>query len=262
MENAFQVSSLVVITGAARGIGQATAVAIAKQIQKSKQSQASRLVLLDILDLSATREQIQTASDVPVSLVSCDLSETDRFDELTNRVLQDVNPKAFQQAFLINNAATLLYKLPWEFDPVEIEKYLRLNVASMVALSAWFVRTFKSPDCQVLLVNLTSASTRRPVRATVAYSMSNTAREVFIRDMVNDDSSVCGFSFGPGIVDTEMTRTSILSGNEKDPDLIKRMDKLRAQGVITTPAHVADKMVTAIVEKRYQNGGRVDAAEI
>jgi sepiapterin reductase len=169
-------TTLVIITGASKGIGRSTACAFAKD---------PRINMLDLCLVARNQEGLfQTQSlarnalppdkNVDSSVHSIDLSNLDTLetkikDTFQQKMKQNNN---YERAILINNAASLGYvgpssELP---SPADLKGSVDFNITSSVWLSSYFVRYFghrHKIKCNV--VNMSSLCAVAPFKTMAMY---------------------------------------------------------------------------------------------
>ena len=172
-------NSLVVITGASRGIGRAIAIAIADEVKEASCNRPTAVAMLTpplhlVLVARSAALLLETASlvdersggcksekTVPLSIVtSChemDLSDLDSLPEKLNQVLEPLASEDYDLCWLINNAGSLgplgmtssLCQRGASSSPSSALKELRnaidLNVTSAMWISSQFTETFLPP---------------------------------------------------------------------------------------------------------------------
>ena len=159
---ASKMKSFCVITGAGRGIGRATAKALAKNFAAD-----SILVLTDILPaelLDAQHEITECCPGVAVRAVPADLSSKATVSKVLDDITYGVTASEFERVILINNAASI-----WEITRLEsevgvsdiesLEQDWMLNVLSPLLMASHVLKTYPKRDgLRRIVVNISTVS--------------------------------------------------------------------------------------------------------
>jgi NAD(P)-dependent dehydrogenase (short-subunit alcohol dehydrogenase family) len=217
---------LALVTGASRGIGAATALALAE---------AGAHVVITARTaggLEELEERIHAAGG-SATIAPLDLTETDAIARLAAAVAER------WQALdvLVLNAATLgtLSAVP-AIDAKELAATLTLNVAAPVALIAAFDPMLRAADAGKVIA-VTSSVARRPRAFWGAYGASKAALETLVRAYGEEVAGVTRIR--TAIVDPGATRTKMRArafpgenpADVKDPEVVaRRIAALAANG--------------------------------
>ena len=225
---------LALVTGASRGIGAATAEALAKE--------GAHVVLTarTAAGLEEVEERIHAAGG-SATIAPMDLTENDSI----GRLAAAVAGRWDALDLLVLNAAMLgtLTPVP-SIDGKEFAKLLTLNVTAQQALIAAFDPLLRKSDNGRLLA-VTSSVGRSPRAFWGAYGASKAALEALVLAYgkeVRNVSSIRAAIVDPGATATVM-RTRAFPG--EDPATIKQ------------PAQVADAIV-ALVNSDFETGHRLE----
>lgn len=217
---------LALVTGASRGIGAATALALAE---------AGAHVVITARTaggLEELEERIHTAGG-SATIAPLDLTETDSIARLASAVAER------WQALdvLVLNAAMLgtLSAVP-AIDAKELASTLTLNVSAQVALIAAFDPMLRAAEAGKVIA-LTSSVARTPRAFWGAYGASKAALETLVRAYGEEVSGVTGIR--TAIVDPGATRTKMRAraypgedpASVKDPEVVaSRIAALAVEG--------------------------------
>ena len=217
---------LALVTGASRGIGAATALALAE---------AGAHVVITARTaggLEELEERIHTAGG-SATIAPLDLTETDSIARLASAVAER------WQALdvLVLNAAMLgtLSAVP-AIDAKELASTLTLNVSAQVALIAAFDPMLRAAEAGKVIA-LTSSVARTPRAFWGAYVASKAALETLVRAYGEEVSGVTGIR--TAIVDPGATRTKMRAraypgedpASVKDPEVVaSRIAALAVEG--------------------------------
>ncbi len=175
-------STLVIITGASRGIGRSAAIAFASDPRIQKLS----LCLIarnedGLFQTKAMVHHVKPANEIDTKTYSIDLSDLSCLESSMETVFRkqlesDVSP--FKRAILINNAGSLGHlgssaELP---SPTELQRNVDFNVTSAVWITSYFVKHFaqeRKIRCNV--VNISSLCAVKPFRTMAVYCAGKAA---------------------------------------------------------------------------------------
>lgn len=217
---------LALVTGASRGIGAATALALAEA--------GAHVVITarTVGGLEELEERIHAAGGT-ATIAPLDLTETDAIARLAAAVAER------WQALdvLVLNAATLatLSAVP-AIDAKELAATLTLNVAAPVALIAAFDPMLRAADAGKVIA-VTSSVARKPRAFWGAYGASKAALETLVRAYGEEVAGVTGVRtviVDPGATRTRMRARAFPGENPadvKDPEVVaRRIAALAAEG--------------------------------
>ncbi|MGH8982225.1 MAG: SDR family NAD(P)-dependent oxidoreductase [Acidimicrobiales bacterium] len=214
-----------VVTGASRGIGEATALAL---------DAAGARVVLVARDPDALAAVAAKCVHEPVVLVA-DLSDV----EEVARVVPAALESAGRVDVLVNNAAAGL-RVPIETtDAVLVDRLLALNVRAPILLAAAVVPVMADAGGGSI-VNMSSVSGLRGAPHRVAYAATKGALDAATRALAMEVGplGIRVNSVAPGVVDTAMW-----AANRKVPGVVESVEALTPLGRWGTPADVADVIV-------------------
>lgn len=213
------------VTGASRGIGEATARAL--------DAAGARVVLvardggsLDMVAAEFLHEPL---------VVAADLSDAGEVSRLASAALD----AAGRVDVLVNNAAAGLRVPVGTTDAAVVDRLLALNVRAPILLAAAFAPRMAEAGGGSI-VNLSSISGLRGAPHRVAYAATKGALDAATRALAMELGPV-GIrvnSVAPGVVDTAMW-----AANKKVPGVVESVEALTPLGRWGTPADIADVIV-------------------
>eukprot|EP00585_Thalassiosira_rotula_P004676 CAMPEP_0196138342 /NCGR_PEP_ID=MMETSP0910-20130528/6020_1 /TAXON_ID=49265 /ORGANISM="Thalassiosira rotula, Strain GSO102" /LENGTH=312 /DNA_ID=CAMNT_0041398937 /DNA_START=3 /DNA_END=941 /DNA_ORIENTATION=- len=215
--------SLVICTGASRGIGRAVALAIADAVHASSngKSPATGTIMFSaplhmiliarssecLRETARLVEQRRDASDtisgtpVTTSCHQMDLSDLDLFPDKLEQILTPLSEEKYGSCLLINNAGSLgqlglASSISGESSMKEMRKAIDFNVTSSIWVSSQFIRTFlpsaeastaKTP--LVRIVNMSSLCAVEPFPTMSIYCAGKSGRDMFHSVLAKEHSS-------------------------------------------------------------------------
>jgi 3-oxoacyl-[acyl-carrier protein] reductase len=196
-----------IVTGAGRGIGRATAIALAKE------GVNVGLVGLTLLNLEKVAEELQ-GFNVKVSIATADVSD---LDSITNAV-EKVKGELGSIDILINNAGTAKFGGFLDLSPEEWENIIKVNLMGVYNTTRAVLPEMierKAGD----IVNISSSAGQKGAPVTSAYSASKFAvlglTESLALEVRKHNIRVVGLT--PSTVVTDLaTETNLISGNPEN----------------------------------------------
>ena len=207
----FSLRTFCLITGASKGFGASIAVRFAARFPKD-----SVLLLMARSEdgLAKTKSLIGDQSPgIKVITVSVDLAKADssHLDRIISSTLSELSPstvKAFEQAVIVHNAASLgdVSKLFTEQDVDEdLHEYWALNLTSFILLNNVFLKHFpKQSVKQRVVIGISSICALQPFKSWSLYCAGKAARDMLLRTMALEDTSIRVLTYAPGPIDTDM----------------------------------------------------------
>lgn len=149
-----------VMTGASRGIGRTIAIECA-----AKMATGSVIVLIarTTAGLEETKAQIlaKNPSNVTVFYLALDLTRPtpEQIRSIFDATLNERNLDEFHLAMIVHNVGSVGDVTQYAKQLSDIDQwqeYFALNVYSVIALNAEFLKRFAGVDCRRMVVNITS----------------------------------------------------------------------------------------------------------
>jgi len=259
-------ATLLIVTGASRGIGRAIAVTAAQRIDNIHVCLLSR----NLNDLQSTKELMKEATKNTslVSSSSChqiDLSDLESLSQKMEELVDDASIAKYEKAILISNAGSLGYVGPSSglASLEELRKNIDLNITSSIWLSSWFLRLFGKPNKEFTIVNISSLCAIQPFPTMGVYCSTKASRDMFHAVMakeLDDNSNVKVFSYAPGMVETDMS-ISLAQSNTLDRELNHSFKTSYEQKTMVKPNETAETLLNFILSdefERLENGSHID----
>lgn len=194
---------VVIVTGAARGLGRAYAIRLAKE--------GARVVAADILDGSDTVEAIKKNKGEAITI------KTDVTSEESTREMAAKTIEAFGRIdVLINNAAifaTIVKRPFWQIPAEEWDKVMAVNLKGPF-LCAKAVYPQMKKQGKGKIINVASGTFFKGVPNFLHYVVSKGGNIAISRSMAREvgDAGICVNTIAPGYTETEYLRE-----NPQDP---------------------------------------------
>lgn len=251
----FSGKSLVVVTGASRGIGKEIAVEVAK---RCKGEAVFVLTARSETKLKETREEIlKVDGGFTVDVVPLDLCRVHKqdFDMLIKNLLA-LGP--FDCAYLFHNAgSTGLLKKTLNLDDSDYwHEYMHSNYFSAVFLTSAFVRKLKPVSSKITIINITSLAAREPFENLAMYGSGKAARELYFRVLAKEEPDLLVLNYSPGPVDTDMFNGII--SNAESEEVRKQFADVKEKKVVLTVQKTVEKLLGLLEEGDFESGTTID----
>lgn len=253
----FSKKSLIIITGASRGIGQTIAVEVSRHL-----TQDSIIVLLARSGdgLKETKSQIQEIDkSLTVLTYITDLSKpsNEEYNNVFKNILETIDQNDMHFGIIFHNAGHIgALKQTTDLTDLTLwREYFELNMFSVVSLNSAFVKNFKTVVPQLMCVNITSLVGRSPFKNMAMYGSGKAAREIFFKVLAIEEPNIIVLNYSPGPVDTEMFNSIIETAQS---DEVKQTFKTVKDNNILTSVQTVSKMIKLIEKGDFKSGDIID----
>ncbi|MDJ0463410.1 SDR family oxidoreductase [Streptomyces sp. H27-C3] len=234
---------LVLVTGAASGIGRATAFAFAEA--------GARIIAVDLDAEGATRTaEMSRLIGAPQAWgETVDVSDEQAMEKLAEKVATEYGVVDV----LVNNAGIGLSGSFLETTAEDWKKVLDVNLWGVIHGCRLFGKQMAERGQGGHIVNTASAAAYQPSKALPAYSTSKAAvlmlSECLRAELAGQDIGVSAIC--PGFVNTNITSTSRFAGVSADEEKRKQKRASRLYGLRNYPPEkVADAVLKAVVRNQ------------
>ncbi len=237
-------NKVVVITGAASGIGKALAQHFAK---------AGSLLALNDFDekgLMQVVEELEKENSNKIIYSAFDVSKIKEFENFAKKIESE-----YQRVdIVINNAGVALGRVSIEeVDYQDFEWVMNINFWGMVYGTKIFLPLLKQQS-EAALVNISSVFGIAGISHQGAYCASKFAIRGFTESLrmeaLQDFPQVLIHTVHPGGIKTNIAKNSRWAGEEVSKDEVEELTKKFEKMFITTPASAASTIVNGIQKKK------------
>ncbi|XP_049766825.1 sepiapterin reductase [Schistocerca cancellata] len=253
--------SLVVVTGASRGIGRAVALEAGRRV-----GQGSLMVLVarNADGLGATAEAVRRANAaVSVVCKQADLERDVAPDLLSDAVSQAAcgDTADYEVAMIVHSAGSvgdLSEGTAQLADSAKWTSYLALNVSSAAVLTAQFLALLPQGDDgpRHYIINITSLAAVEPFPSLGYYCVGRAARQMYFSVLAAENASLAVLNYSPGVVDTDMVAS--IENGASDPAIRNSFSDMRKRGDIVSPEKTAARLAAVLETGAFQSGKRID----
>jgi sepiapterin reductase len=238
--------SVVVLTGASRGIG----AALARQLAKP----GTRLITLarrQDADLAAHA----SAQGAELEQIAVDLSDTVAATAVAARLAKEL-PRDAKRYVLINNAGTVspVSSVDALDDAAAINQALNLNVVAVMLLTSRFLAATRDLQADRRVLNISSGAGRNPTAGWGVYCATKAALDMYTRvaKQEQDGAGARFVSLAPGVVDTDMQ--GVIRGSDPGAfPALSRFQDLHSKGQLAAPANVAARIAAFLERDDFGN---------
>lgn len=226
-------SKVVVVSGASRGIGSATALKFAGQGYRVT------LVGRNVNDLENTAHQIAEAYKQETLICEGDLAELSFVKSIVDRTVQ----KWGRIDVAVNNAAWRTVETMRSIDPETWEQTLKICITAPAFLSKWVAQAMEERGIPGVIVNVSSVMSSRAAGNSPAYIACKGAIESLTKELAvtYGRSGIRVISVSPGFIDTSLSKDYVNEAGDNlsgvMADHLNRMTPLSRPG---SPEEVAN----------------------
>nr|BAN20918.1 short-chain dehydrogenase [Riptortus pedestris] len=238
---AWNKKSLCLVSGASQGIGREIAIQFAGKLPSG-----STIILTARSEngLNETSSLISKAnSSIITKIFPYDMSNPKEKDFTS--LLSAFSPNDWEQFILVHNAGTEGTGRPVKdcSNPEEWQKYMSLNLYSMVLLTSAFLKTFKN-DEKTIIVNITSLAAVQAIAGFGEYCVGKASREMYMKVLSAESPSLRLLNYSPGPVGTDMVDRCI---SKIDFSETRGMfEKMKTEGTLVKAPDTVKKLVNII----------------
>uniref|UniRef100_A0A671KJJ0 Sepiapterin reductase n=1 Tax=Sinocyclocheilus anshuiensis TaxID=1608454 RepID=A0A671KJJ0_9TELE len=246
--------ALCIITGASKGFGRTLALQLSCLL---KPRSVLMLVARTTEQLNQLKEDIITLyggqNQLDVRCVQADLEKK-----------EETSVSEMDHLLLINNAASLgdVSRFALTFtDPVEVNRYLSLNVSGALSLTAGVLQAFpRRLGLRRSVVNISSLCALKPFPSWVLYCTGKAARDMMFRVLAEEEPDVRVLSYAPGPLDTDMQLQARRSS--RDLQLRRSFSSMFSEGQLLSCEESGAKLMKLLLDNDYQSGAHLDFYEL
>jgi sepiapterin reductase len=252
-------STLLVITGASRGIGRAIGTAFAQAIGESVRA---ILIGRHQKDLMETQRQMGVED---VVLHIADLSYLSMLDDSINVIMETARPwNQYKRVIVVNNAGSMGHLGPTTMmtNLQAFQEYINLNITSSLWFTTRFARELQpyadKMDCT--FINISSLCAVSPVATMAPYCTGKAARDMFHTCLAKEipSSSIKILNWAPGAVQTDMTDLIRANSDLMDDTVATWYREAHESGSLLLPSKTAHKLVQLVLSGDFQSGAHID----
>ena len=245
-------SKIALVTGASRGLGKNTALALARigvdviVTYRSSEAEANSVVSA-IAELGSKAVALQL-----------DTANTKTFDEFVGKVKQSLqdNWQTEQFDFLINNAGIGVYATFAETTEEEFDRLMNIHVKGVFFLTQKLLPVIKDGG---RIINISSGLARFALPGYAAYGAMKGAIEVLTRYMAKElgHRQIAVNVVAPGAIETDFAGGSV----RDNPEINNFIASQTALGRVGVPDDIGGAIAALLSEEnRWVNGQRIEGS--
>lgn len=253
----FSKKSIVVVSGASKGIGRTISVELARNL-----NQNSIFILLARSEqgLEETKKQIlEVDKALTVLTYVTDLSNPHigTYNDIFTKILSLIDSNGLEYGYIFHNAGFVgTIKNTTELNDLQAwRSYYDLNMFSMVLLNNAFIQKIRPIAPQLAVVNITSLCGSKPFVNLAMYGSGKAARELYFKVLAVEQPNITVLNYSPGPVKTEMFDSICDTADSKE--VRDNFQKIRNSSVLTTQETV-EKLLNILEKGEYASGDVID----
>jgi len=273
-------NTLLIVTGASRGIGRAISVAFSSPEWQSEISSLRAILIARSEEgLAQTKSlMLQEASKkqtpIGVSCYCIDLSNLEQLEEKTEQIFASMSTHKndYPRRIFINNAGNVgPLDLTASICSVEhLRQAMDLNVTSGLFLSSRFAHYFCSSNSSSdkekddsanssssVVVNISSLCAIQPFPTMGVYCATKAARDMYHAVMAQELSNVKILNYAPGACDTDM-QDELRNAETFDKQLRDYYVKAKESNELVKVEDTAKKLVQLVMQSNFDSGSHID----
>ena len=188
----------------------------------------------------------------------CDLSAPHSLPPLAEW-LRNLPPEG--ETVLLNNAGTIHPTTPYvSLEHHALQKLMALNITTPLLLMSLFSKHLpRTRSARAHMVNISSGAGKHPYKSWLPYCSSKAALDMATRTaaLEEGEGGITVVSFSPGVMDTPM-QSEIRAMDDATFPHLQRFRKLKSEGELTPPEHIAERLITYIEQHLFTQGAIVD----
>lgn len=245
-----------IITGASRGIGEATASALIKKNN-----------YLICVSRNENKALIQKARSHGVDIVyfNKDLSKAEELEQISIEIMRLINKQKAERIALINNAGMLEPIGPVHtVETGKLISHVHVNLLAPMILTSVFINALQLLSIPKTIMNISSGAAQNTYYGWSAYCTGKAGIDMLTRTVAQEQQHVQHpvkiFSFAPGIVATSMQEMI----REQTPENFKMVDKfieLKEKNLLSEPSEVGKTIASALFDDKIKHGDIIDIRE-
>lgn len=227
----------VILSGPTRGLGRALFEELVSQTYP-------------VIGLGRNLERIATvakSATVPVELIDIDLGfDPKALSEALAKLRRIVSSTSTGSIVFISNASII--------EPIgqatglrfaDLERAMQINCLAPLMISNILTETSRTQGRSLLIFNVSSGASSRPIRGWQAYCTSKAAFKMGLDVLSVENFHVQVVHFDPGVIDTSMQQV-IREQTEVDMPEVEAFRAYKQDGVLKTPLTVATELISLI----------------
>jgi len=257
--------TLLLVTGASRGLGRAWAKALSARLSEGSLVALSARTVKDLEETAAFVQR----EGIEVRVFEIDHGKVDA--EGYRRLVSGLGTE-FDSIVVVHNAGSTGKMMPVSrYDqPEEVAAYLALNYTSPAVLNSVLLQRFEPLNVKnITIINISSLCGIQPFPTLGHYCSVKAARDMLFKVLAAEEGAKTPtdgrnfkvLNYAPGPIDTEMVK-GMIADPGADPSVKGGFEKLYSDRAILQPEQTAEKLIKILDLDSFESGQHVDYYDV
>jgi len=253
------VKCAVVISGASRGFGRATALEMAKIAGPHSKFFLTARSLSGLEDTAKSVSEINSTAVCRVKTIDNERPDLKAFEEL----LAQEQGEHFDAALMVHNSGSIGNQgvsAKMLNSAGELSNYFDSNLTSCFLLNSAFVDRFATvPERKKVVVQVSSLMAVQPQKTWSLYCTGKAARDMFFKVMAEEEGpdGIRVLNYAPGPMDTQLVN-DVLGSASTDSKVKAMFREYKESGKFLKPEISAAKLIRVIESAKFMSGDHID----
>lgn len=251
----FSQKSLVVITGASKGIGAVIAVELARLLHPESSFLLIARSQDDLNSVSASIRSIKQSFNVeilPFDLGGANFNPAPIIDKIINLI-----DESTKNCLFFHNAGSLgeLKKCTDLNNLQSWQNYFNFNLFNAVLLNNAFLNALQGRNAHIYIINITSLCGRAPFENLAMYGSGKAARELFFKVLAVENKDLTVLNYSPGPVETDMFEK--IKTEAQSAEVRAQFEQVANTSVLK-PIQTVNKLIGLLKVGQFKSGDTID----
>ena len=250
----------VVIKGASKGFGRATALEMAKMVGPYSKFFLTARSLSGLEDTARLIRETHSSAECRVETIHNEMPDLETFEEFLGHWNEGDH---FEAALMVHNSGSIGNQgvhATLQNSAAQMRAYFDANLTSCFLLNSVFMKRFdRVPANKKVVVHISSLMAVIPQKTWSLYCSGKAARDMFFKVMAEEEGpgGVGVLNYVPGPMDTQMV-TEVLNSASTNSEVKAMFQQYKESGQFLKPEASASRLIAIINEAKFQSGDHKD----